>query len=103
MNVQGLVTGVFVAIVVQFGGDRPGLDCSVTRKNGVVLRTTVAELGVVLEMLVNTRAFGVGRLPPLPLNVTAPICASALPSIVELAFIVMDAYAIMVPLKTDDV
>ena len=101
MNVQGLVTGVSVAIVVQFGRDRSGLVCSVRRKYGVVLRTTVTEWVVVLEMLVNMGASGVGRLPSWPLNVTAPICASALPSIVELAFIVMDAYAIMVPLKTE--
>jgi len=101
--VQGLVTGVFVAIVVQFVRDRSGLDCSVRRKYGVVLMTTVTELLVVLEMSVNLGASGVGRLPPSPLNVTAPTCDSALPSSVELAFIVMDAYAIMVPLKTEDV
>ena len=56
MNVQGLVTGVFVAIVVQFGAGRMGLDCSVTRKYGVVLRTTVAEL-VALEMLAGVIIF----------------------------------------------
>jgi hypothetical protein len=67
------VTGVFVAIVVQFGGDRPGLDCSVTRKYGVVLRTTVTELVVVLEMLVNTGAFGVGSSPTLPLNLRTAV------------------------------
>ena len=99
--VQGLVTGVFVAIVVQFVRRRSGMVCRVRRKFGVVLMTTVTELLVVLEMLVNLGASGVGILPALPLNVTAPVWASALPSIVELAFIVMDAYAIMVPLKTE--
>jgi hypothetical protein len=101
--VQGLVTGVFVAIVVQFVRRRSGMVCRVRRKFGVVLMTTVTELLVVLEMLVNLGASGVGILPASPLNVTAPVWASALPSIVELAFIVMDAYAIMVPLKFEDV
>ena len=90
MNVQILVIGKFVAIVVQFVRDRFGLDCSVTRKYGEVLRTTVA-LVRVLAMLVNTGAAGIDRLPPSPLNVTAPFCASARPSKVELAFIVMEA------------
>ena len=89
VNVQGLVTGVSVAIVVQFGGDTPGLDCSVTRKYGVVLRTTVTELMVVLEMLVNTGAFGVGNSPTLPLNVTPAVKANALPSIALVVFIVI--------------
>src|SRR5664279_5023902 len=89
-------------MVVQFGRDRSGLACSVRKKYGVVLRTTVA-LVVVLAMPVNMGAAGIGRAPPSPLNVTAPFCASALPSSVELAFIVMDAYAIMVPLKTEEV
>ena len=89
VNVQGLVTGVCVAIVVQFGGDRPGLDCSVTRKYGVVPSTMVTELVVVLEMLVNTGAFGVGSSPTLPLNVTPAVKAKALPSIELLVFIVM--------------
>ena len=89
MNVQGLVTGVSVAIVVQFAGDRPGLVCSVRRKYGVVLRTTVAELVVLLEMSVNMGASGVGRLPPVPLYVTPAMRANALPSIVLLVFIVM--------------
>ena len=88
--VQGLVIGVFVAIVVQFVRDRAGLDCSVTKKYGEVLRTKVA-LVRVLEKPVNTGAAGIDRLPPSPLNVTAPFCASARPSKVELAFIVMDA------------
>ena len=101
--VQGLVTGVFVAIVVQFVRRRSGMVCRVRSKCGVVLMTTVMELLVVLEMLVNLGASGVGIVPALPLNVTAPVWASALPSIVELAFIVMDAYAIMVPLKFEDV
>src|ERR1035437_8317812 len=89
LNVQGLVTGVFVAIVVQFGGDKPGLDCSVTRKNGVVLRTTVTELVVVLEMPINTGAFGVGSSPTMPLNVIPAVKAKALPSIALLVFITM--------------
>ena len=89
VNVQGLVTGVLVAIVVQFRGDRPGLDCSVTSKYGVVLRTTVAELVVVLEMSVNTGASGIGRLPLSPLNVTPAVKANALPSIALEVFIVM--------------
>ena len=55
-----LVTGVFVAIIVQFVGDRLGLVCSVTRKYGVVLRTTVA-LVVVLAMPVNRGAAGIDR------------------------------------------
>ena len=102
VNVHGLITGVFVAIVVQFGRDRSGLVCSVRGKYGVVLRTMSA-LVVVLETLVKLRAAGIGRLPPAPLNVTAPTWASALPSSVELAFIVIDEYAIMVPMKTEDV
>ena len=89
MNVQGLVTGVFVAIVVQFAGDKPGLDCSVTRKNGVVLSTTVTELVVVLEMPINAGAFGVGSSPTSPLNVTPAVKAKALPSIELLVFITM--------------
>jgi hypothetical protein len=40
-----------VAIVVQLAGERPGLDCSVTKKYGVVLIATVTELAVVLEIL----------------------------------------------------
>jgi hypothetical protein len=84
VKVQELVIGVFVAIVVQFEGDRPGLVCSVRRKFGVVLRTTVTGLVVVLEMSVKMGAAGHdGRLPLLPLYVTAPFCASALPSIME--------------------
>jgi hypothetical protein len=55
----------------------------------VVLRTTVTELVVVLEMLVNTGAVGVGSSPTLPLNVTPAVNAKALPSIVLLVFIVM--------------
>ena len=101
VNVQGLVIGVSVVIVFQFGGDRLGLACSVRRKYGEVRRTTVAELVVVLEILVKMGPSAVGRLPPAPLNVTAPTCASARPSRVEPVFIVMEAYAIMVPLKTE--
>src|ERR1017187_2696273 len=97
-----LVTGLFVAIIVQLGGDRLGLDCSVTRKYGEVLRTTVALVSV-LKMPVNMGAAGIDRLPPSPLKVTAPFCASARPSKVELAFIEMEAYAMMVPLKTEEV
>src|SRR5664279_2244214 len=97
-----LVTGVFVAIVVQFGGDRSGLVCNVRRKYGVVLRTTVA-LVVVLEMLVNTGAFGVGSSPTLPLNVTPAVNANALPSIALLVFITMAWSDIMVPLNTANV
>ena len=51
LNIQGLVIGVCVAIVVQLAGDKPGLDCSVTKKYGVVSRTTLTELAVVLEIL----------------------------------------------------
>ena len=80
---------MFVAIGVQFEGDRPGLDSSVTRKNGVVLRTTT-ELVVVLAMLAKTGAVGVGSSPTLPLKVTPAVNAKALPSIVLLVFIVMD-------------
>ena len=65
-NVHRLVTGVFVAIDVQFGSDRLGLDCRVTIKYGVVLRTTT-ELVVVLTRLANTGAVGVGNSPTLPL------------------------------------
>ena len=90
VTVQGLVTGVFVAIVVHCSAGRMGLDWSVTRKYGVVVRTMVAELAA-LEMLVNMGAAGVGNTLPLPLNVTAPTWASALPSSVELASMVMDA------------
>ena len=39
----------------------------------------------------------------MPLNVTAPVCTSALPFMVELAFMVMEAYAMMVPWKAEDV
>ena len=87
---QLLVVGLFVAIIVQFVGDRFGLDWSVTRKYGEVLRTTVA-LVRVLEMDVNAGAAGAGRVPPLPMYVTAPYCAKALPSMLELEFIVMEA------------
>jgi hypothetical protein len=81
-----------------------GLVCNVSRKYGVVLRTTLAlSLVVPLSIWMKAGASGVGRLPPEPLNVTAPVCARALPSIVELAYIVMEAYASMVPLKTEDV
>ena len=83
-----LVAGVFVAIIVQFVGDRLGLVCSVTKKYGDVLRTTVA-LVRVLEMLVNMGAFGVGRLPPLPLYVIPAVNAKALPSSVLLVIITM--------------
>jgi len=55
----------------------------------VVLRTTVTELVVVLEMPVNTGAFGVGSSPTLPLNVTPAVKANALPSIALLVFITM--------------
>src|ERR1035441_623809 len=89
VNVQGLVAGVSVAIVVQLGGDRPGLDCSVTRKNGAGVRTMVTELVVVLEMPVNLGAFGVGSSPASPLNVTPAVKAKALPSIALLVFITM--------------
>ena len=89
VNVQGLVRGVLVAIVVQFSGERPGLDCSVTREYGVVLRTTVAESAAVVEMSVNTGASGIGRLPLSPLYVTPAVKAKALPSIVLLVFITM--------------
>jgi hypothetical protein len=89
VNVQGLVTGVFVAIVVQFAGDRPGLDCSVARTNGGVLRTTVTELAVFREISVNSGTFAVGRSPTLPLNVTPAVKAKALPSVTLLVFIVM--------------
>ncbi len=67
--------------------------------------TTVAESGLVvfLEMLVNMGAAGVGRLPASPLNVTPPLNAKALPSIVLLVFIVTAMSAIMVPLKTENV
>ena len=88
VNVQGVVTGVFVAMDDQFGEDRPGLDCNVTRKYGVVLRTTVA-LVVVLEMPVNWGASGVGSSPTLPLKVTPAVNAKALPSIALVVFIVM--------------
>ena len=88
VNVQGLVAGVFVAIGVQVGRDKLGLVCSVRGKYGAVLRTTVA-LVVVLEMLVNTGAFGVGSSPASPLNVTPAVKAKALPSIELLVFIVM--------------
>src|ERR1017187_2869087 len=97
-----LVARLFVAIVVQFGREMSELVWRVRRKYGEVLRTTVA-LVVVLAMPVKMGAAGIDRLPPSPLNVTAPFCASALPSKVELAFIVMDAYAMMVPLKTEEV
>ena len=97
-----LVAGLFVAIVVQFGREMSELVWRVRRKYGEVLRTTVA-LVVVLAMPVKMGAAGIDRLPPSPLNVTAPTCASALPSIVELAFIVTDAYAIIVPLETEEV
>jgi hypothetical protein len=40
-------------MVVQAGADRRGLDCSVTGKYGAVLRTTVAGLLFVAQMLVN--------------------------------------------------
>ena len=69
----------------------------------MVLMTTVMVSWIGLEILVNLGASGVGKLPLLPLKVTAPVCASARPSMVELAFIVMEAYAIMVPLKSEDV
>ena len=95
------VPGVLVAIVVQL--ERSGLVCNVRRKYGVVLRTTVAELATGPEMTVKMGAAGMGRLPPVPLNVTAPVCTSALPFMVELAFMVMEAYAMMVPLKTEEV
>ena len=78
-----------MAIVVQL--KRSGLLCSVRKKYGEVLTTTVADVADVLVMSVKNGATGMGRLPPLPLNVTAPVCASALPSMVELAFIEMDA------------
>ena len=77
VNVQGLVTGVFVAIVVQFAGDKPGLDCSVTRTSGGVLRTTVTELVVFREIPVNSGTFALGRSPTLPLNVTPAVAAQS--------------------------
>jgi hypothetical protein len=83
-----LVMGVLVEIVVQV--KRFVLDCSVKRKYGAVVRVTVAELAV-LVMAVKMGVVRVGKLPPVPLNVTAPVCASALPSMVELAFMVMEA------------
>ena len=89
-----------MAIIVQTGRDRLGLDCSVTRKYGEVSRTTVA-LVRVLEMPVKTGAAGAGKAPPLPSNVTAPFCASALPSVVEPIIIVMDEEAMTVPAKTE--
>ena len=89
VNVQELVTGVAVAIVVQIGWDRSRVVCSVRRKYGVVLRTTVAELGAFLEILVNRGAASVGRLPLVPLKVTPAVNAKALPSIVLLVFSVM--------------
>ena len=83
-----LVAGVFVAIIVQFGGERSGLDCNVTRKYGEVLRTTVA-LERVVEIPAKTGAAGVGILPPTPLYVTPAVNANALPSNVLLVIITM--------------
>ena len=57
----------------------------------------------VRAILVNMGAAGIDKLPPSPLNMTAPFCARALPSKVEPAFIVMEAYAMIVPLKTEEV
>ena len=102
VNVQILLVDIFVAIAVQSGGDKLGLVCSVTRKYGAVLRTTVA-LVVVIEKPVNMGPAGADRLPPSPLKVTAPTCASARPAKVELAFMVMDEYAMIVPWKAEDV
>ena len=90
VNVHGLVTGVSVASVVQFVRDMSGLVCSVRRKYGVVLRTTVVELVAVLEVWVNLGASGVGRLPLLPLYVTPALNAKARPSIALVVFMVMD-------------
>ena len=59
-----------VEIVVQV--KRSGLDCSVKRIFGVVLRKTVVEVLVVV-MAVKMGDVGVGRLPPVPLKVTAPV------------------------------
>lgn len=89
VNVHELETGVLVAMVVQFERDRFGLDCSVTRKYGVVLRTSVTELVFVLEMLVNAGAVGVGNSPTSPLNVTPALEAKARPSIALVEFMVM--------------
>ena len=88
VNAHGLATGVFVAMVVQFVMDGPVLDCSVTRKYGVVPRTTVA-LVAVLEMLANSGGVGFGSWPISPLNVTPAENDNALPSIVLVVFITM--------------
>lgn len=88
VNAHGLAAGVFVAMVVQFVADGPVLDCNVTRKYGVVLRTT-AELVAVLEMLAKSGAVGSGSWPVSPLNVIPAEYDNALPSNVLEVFITM--------------
>ena len=68
MTVQILVVGVFVAMVVQFAGERLGLDCSVTPKYGVVLRTIVTEL-VFVDPATGCQAFVFKRLTELDCSV----------------------------------
>ena len=89
MKVQELVTGVFVAMGVQSGWERLELIWIVTRPFGLVF-SVITELVALRMMLVNLGASGIGRLPLWPLKVTAPTWASARPSNVELAFIVME-------------
>jgi hypothetical protein len=96
VNVHVLVAGVAVAIVVQLARDKFERACSVRRKYGMVLRTTVTELVGVMEMEVKMGAVGAGRVALAPLNVTA-VDANALPTIVLLVAMVTAVPAIMVP------
>jgi hypothetical protein len=99
MYVQGLAIGVLVTIGTQSASNRFEQDSSLRIKYGVVLRTTVAEL-VALEIWINLRSSSVGRLPPVPPNVTA-VCANVLPSIVLPTSITMAEPAMIVPLKAE--